>query len=97
GQLVLPAGVGERLDRGDDRELREAIRATGVLDREMFGRNELAAATLAILDSADSGRPSLVQRGGTDAKRGDRPDSGYDDVAHPLSCARRRGRSRRRR
>ena len=58
GQLLRPAGIREGLDRGDKRELREAVGATGLLDREVLGGGELAAAALAVRDPADARRPS---------------------------------------
>ncbi len=82
---VLPAGVGQRLGAGGDRELREAVGAARLLGGEEVGRVEVGACALAVGDAALAGAPALVQRARADAERRDRPDSGDDDRLHRYS------------
>ena len=58
GQLALPAGVGERLGAGGERELGEAVGAARLLDREEVAGVELDAARLAVADAAHARRSS---------------------------------------
>src|SRR6185295_4395086 len=79
-----PARVLERLLGGRKRELREAIRAAHLLDREVLLRLELARAAVAVLDAGHARRPALVQRPRTHAQRRDRAYASDDDRArHP--------------
>ena len=70
-----------RLVAGDHRELREAVRAAGLLHRQVVGRLELARGAFAALDARGAGTPALVERAGADPQRGDGADAGDDDVA----------------
>ena len=53
-------GVGERLVRGGQRELGEAVGAAHLLDREVLLRLELVAAPEPVLDARAAGAPALV-------------------------------------
>ena len=80
GHLVLPAGVGQRLGAGGQRQLGEPVGATGLLAREEVGGVEVRAGRLAVAHAGGAGTPALVQRARADAQRGDRSHSGDDDV-----------------
>src|SRR3954451_21100885 len=80
--LAVPAGLLDCLLCGDKCELREAIRAPGLLAGEEVERVEALAGSLPVLDRYRAGGPALEQRVGAHAKRRDRADSGDDDLSH---------------
>jgi hypothetical protein len=88
-------GLGQRLARGDERELGEAIKAPSLLHRQVRTRIEVGAAPEAVDDADHSGGPALVQPPGTDPERGDGTETGDDDLAsvrgsgHPGTPSRR--------
>ena len=70
--------------RPRQRELREAVRAAHLLDREVLLGLELARAAEAVLDPGDAGGPALVQGPRAHAERRDRADASDDDrPRHP--------------
>src|SRR6202012_5791994 len=81
GQLALPAGLLDRLVRGDDTKLARAIEPPGLFGREEVLYLEFVGTAEAVLDPDDTGRPALVQRTRADAQRADRSDSGDYDSA----------------
>ena len=82
-QLVGPAGLGQRLVARHHRELREAVGAARLLDREVLLGLVLAGLALSVLDTGLPGEPALVQGAGADTQRGDGADAGDDDLGHP--------------
>src|SRR4051794_39161715 len=81
GQLLPPPRLGQRLVARHQRELREAVGAAHLLDREVLGGVELVGRAGAVLDPDDARAPALVQRAGADPESGDGADAGDDDVA----------------
>ena len=67
----LPAGLGQRLVARDDRELREAVGAARLLDREVLGRLELASPRPCRPRCRSARAPALIEGAGADAERRD--------------------------
>jgi hypothetical protein len=81
GEALLEAGVGERFARGRQGELREAVGAAHLLDRQVLLGLELVAAAEPVLDAGAPRAPALVKRPRPHAERRDRADAGDRDAA----------------
>src|SRR5205807_10303367 len=76
---LVPARLLDRLVRGHDRELREAVVALDLLALQVLGRIEVDAAPEPVGDAGLAGTPALEEGVGPDPKRADRSDAGDND------------------
>src|SRR4029453_832320 len=78
---LVETGLGDRLGRRHQRELGEAVRATGLAAGQMIGGLPVGAAAEAVLDPGLAGGPALVECRGPHPQRGHRADPCDGDAA----------------